>query len=138
MQVTAVGTQGAGGTGLTLAQPLAGGRAQRRRGALRRHRHLLHARADRGAGAQRHAAGAGHRLTLDTPLAAAQAAGATVRTTPGAITGDRVGFNGVGMSAQRAENFTLAAPGRVGNAANMMQGGERFQAISLPRPARSS
>ncbi|MDA0181345.1 hypothetical protein OJ997_13650 [Solirubrobacter phytolaccae] len=111
VQVTAVGTQGANGTGLTLAAPLPEAAA---------------------AGAAVRYDGTG--ITLDTPLTAAQAAGANVRSTPGAITGDRVGFNGVGMSGSRAENFTIAAPGRVGNAANLMQGGQRFQTVSLTTP----
>ncbi len=54
--------------------------------------------------------------------------------TPGALTGDRVGFNGVGMSGSRADNFTISAPGTVGNAANQIQGGQRFQAITLTTP----
>ena len=116
-------------------RPARRGGSQRRRRALRRHRPLLHARADRRPGAPaRRVLAPGTGITLDAPLAAAQAAGATVRSTPGAITGDRVGFNGVGMSGSRAENFTISAPGRVGNAANMMQGGQRFQAITLTTP----
>ena len=79
----------------------------------------------------------GTGITIDAPLSGAQAAGATVRSTPGALTGDRVGFNGVGMSASRAENFPFSAPGTLGNAANQMQGGERFQAITSRRRARS-
>ena len=134
VQVTTVGTQGANGTGLTLAAAARRGRGQRRRRALRRHRRHVHARADRRARARRDVLAPGTGITIDAPLAAAQAAGATVRSTPGAITGDRVGFNGVGMSGSRAENFTISAPGRVGNAANMMQGGERFQTISLTTP----
>ena len=130
MQVTAVGTQGANGTGLTLAAPLpeaaASGAAVRYDGTGL----TFDAGADRRAA--RATCSPRHRHHVDTPLAAAQAA-AHVRCTPG-VTGDRVGFNGVGMSGSRAENFTISAPGRVGNAANMMQGGERFQTVSLTTP----
>ena len=86
-----------------------------------------------------HAAGAGvldpgTGVTLASPLTAAHAAGAAVTGTPGAVTGDRNGNNGVGTDGSRADNFTLTAPGTVGNAANQIQGGQRFQLITLTTP----
>ena len=54
--------------------------------------------------------------------------------TQGALTGDRNGFNGVGVAPARSENWTLSGPGTVGNAPNAIQGGERFQAITLTTP----
>ena len=67
-------------------------------------------------------------------MSAAQAAGTAVRGTPGTLTGDANGFNGVGVAASRAENWTFSAPGTLGNAANAIQGGERFQALTLTAP----
>ena len=133
-RVVTVGTQGANGTGLTLAEPLANavaaGGPVRYDGTGITFTPAL--TAAQGAGATVLAPGTG--ITIDAPLTGAQAAGATVRSTPGALTGDRVGFNGVGMSASRAENFSFSAPGTLGNAANQMQGGERFQAITITTP----
>ena len=133
-QVVTVGTQGANGTGLTLAAPLANAAAA---GAPVRYdgTGITFAPALASAyalGANVVAPGTG--ITIDAPLTGAHVAGVAVAGTPGALTGDRVGFNGVGMSASRAENFTISAPGTVGNAANQMQGGERFQAITLTTP----
>ena len=59
----------------------------------------------------------GTGITISAPLTAAQAAGTAVRSTPGAPTGDANGFNGVGVAASRAENWTFSAPGTLGNAA---------------------
>jgi alpha-L-rhamnosidase len=52
----------------------------------------------------------------------------------GVLTGDRNGFNGVGVARSRAEDFTLTGPGTIGNAPNAIQGGERFQALTLTNP----
>jgi hypothetical protein len=55
----------------------------------------------------------------------------------GQVAGDANGNNGVGTDGSRAENFTLtpASGGtRVGNAVNLVQGGERFEAIQLTSP----
>ena len=38
------------------------------------------------------------------------------------------------MAASRAENWAFSAPGTLGNAANAIQGGERFQALTLTTP----
>jgi alpha-L-rhamnosidase len=76
----------------------------------------------------------GTGITLAAPLAEAHAAGAPVRGVTAALTGDRNGFNGVGVAPSRAENFTLTGPGAVGNAPNAIQGGQRFQAITLTTP----
>lgn len=56
---------------------------------------------------------------------------------PGTVAGDANGNNGVGTDRSRADNFTLTpATGgtRVGNAVTAVQGGERFEAISLTTP----
>jgi hypothetical protein len=78
--------------------------------------------------------GLGTGITLDAPLRSAHAAGASVTGTTPVLTGDRNGFNGVGVDPSRADSFTLTAPGTVGNAANQIQGGQRFQAITLTTP----
>ncbi len=132
--IQTVGTAGAAGTGVTLTAALANAHAS---GA---------AVQDLGTGitfapalAAAHAGGApviapGTGITISAPLSAAQAAGTTVRGTPGALTGDANGFNGVGVAASRAENWTFSAPGTLGNAANAIQGGERFQSLTLTTP----
>jgi alpha-L-rhamnosidase len=129
--IQTVGTAGATGTGVTLTTALTSAHAS---GA---------AVQDLGTGisfapalASAHASAAavldpGTGITISAPLGAAHAAGATVTGTPGTLTGDQNGFNGVGVAASRAENWTVAAPGTVGNAANAIQGGERFQVITL-------
>jgi hypothetical protein len=109
--IASVGTSGANGTGLTLTSPL----------------NAAHA-----AGAPVQYLGTG--ITLTAPLTQAHAAGAPVRGITGNLTGDRNGFNGVGVAPSRAENWTLTGPGTVGNAPNAIQGGERFQALSLTTP----
>jgi alpha-L-rhamnosidase len=90
-----------------------------------------------------HAAGAavldpGTGIAISPPLGAAHAAGATVTGTPGTLSGDQNGFNGVGVAPRRAEDWTVSAPGTVGNAANAIQGGERFQALTLTTPGTVS
>jgi hypothetical protein len=86
-----------------------------------------------------HAAGAavlglGTGVTLASPLQHPHAAGATVTGTTPVLTGDRNGFNGVGVDPSRADTFALTAPGTVGNAPDQIQGGQRFQAITLTMP----
>jgi alpha-L-rhamnosidase len=132
--IQTVGTAGANGTGVTLTAPLANAHAS---GA---------AVQDLGTGitftpalSAAHASGApvigpGTGITISTPLSAAQPAGTAVRGTPGNLTGDQNGFNGVGVAPSRAENWTFSAPGTLGNAANAIQGGERFQALTLTAP----
>jgi hypothetical protein len=136
--IQTVGTAGAGGTGVTLTAALTSAHAS---GA---------AVQDLGTGvsftpalASAHASGAavldpGTGITISAPLSAAHAAGATVTGTPGTLSGDQNGFNGVGVAASRAENWTISAPGTVGNAANAIQGGERFQVITLTTPGSVS
>ena len=132
--IAAVGTSGANGTGVTLTTALdaahAGGATV----------------VDPGTGitfspalASAHDAGAtvldlGTGITLNTPLAQPHAAGAAVTGITGTLTGDRNGFNGVGVAPSRADNFALSGPGAVGNAADQIQGGERFQALTLTTP----
>ncbi|WP_157592504.1 alpha-L-rhamnosidase C-terminal domain-containing protein [Solirubrobacter soli] len=132
--IQAVGTSGATGTGVTLAAPLANAHAS---GA---------AVQDLGTGVTfapaltaAHASGApvigpGTGITISAPLTAAQPAGTSVRGTPGTLSGDANGFNGVGVAASRAENWVFSAPGTLGNAANAIQGGERFQSLTLTTP----
>jgi alpha-L-rhamnosidase len=132
--IQAVGTAGANGTGVTLTAALASAHAA---GA---------AVQDLGTGVTvapalgaAHATGApvvgpGTGITLAAPLAAAQGAGTAVHSSPGALTGDANGFNGVGVAARRAEDWVFSAPGTLGNAANAIQGGERFQALTLTTP----
>ena len=132
--IQTVGTAGATGTGVTLTAPLAAAHAS---GA---------AVQDPGTGisftpalASAHASGAavldpGTGIKLASPLTSAHAAGATVTGTPGAVTGDRNGNNGVGTDGSRADTFNLTAAGTVGNAANQIQGGQRFQLITLTTP----
>jgi alpha-L-rhamnosidase len=86
-----------------------------------------------------HAAGAavlglGSGVTLTAPLASGHAAGAPVTGVTPVLTGDRNGFNGVGVDPSRADTFPLSAPGTVGNAPGQIQGGQRFQAITLTSP----
>jgi hypothetical protein len=132
--IASVGTAGATGTGVTLTSGLnashAGGAPVQ----------------DLGTGitftpalTSAHAAGAavlglGTGVTLTAPLQSGHAAGAPVTGTTPVLTGDRNGFNGVGVDPSRADTFALSAPGTVGNAANQIQGGQRFQAITLTTP----
>jgi Bacterial alpha-L-rhamnosidase C-terminal domain/Bacterial alpha-L-rhamnosidase 6 hairpin glycosidase domain len=132
--ITSVGTAGASGTGVTLTTAL---------GAAHASGVPVH---DLGTGitftpalASAHAAGAGvldlgTGVTLASPLQSAHAAGAPVSGITGALTGDRNGFNGVGVDPSRADTFTLSGPGTVGNAADQIQGGQRFQAITVTTP----
>jgi hypothetical protein len=108
--VTNVGTAG-GGTGITFTPALTSAHA---------------------AGAA--VLGLGTGLTLTAPLESGHAAGAPVTGTTPVLTGDRNGFNGVGVDPSRADTFTLSAPGTVGNAPDRIQGGQRFQAITLTSP----
>jgi hypothetical protein len=132
--IVTVGTSGAGGTGLTLSSPLslahAAGVAVQDPGTGISFTPALTANHAAGAGVL----GLGTGLTLTTPLTEAHAAGAPVRGVTGNLTGDRNGFNGVGVAPSRTDNFNLTAPGTVGNAANQIQGGQRFQAITLTTP----
>jgi hypothetical protein len=132
--IASVGTSGASGTGLTLTSPLeaahAAGVPVQDPGTGISFAPALTSGHDAGAGIL--ALGTG--ITLTAPLTQAHAAGAPVRGVTGNLTGDRNGFNGVGVAPTRAENFTLTGPGTVGNAPNAIQGGERFQAITLTTP----
>src|SRR5215211_9361365 len=105
--VTNVGTAG-GGTGITFTPALTSAHA---------------------AGAA--VLGLGTGVTLTAPLESGHAAGAPVTGITPVLTGDRNGFNGVGVDPSRADTFTLSAPGTVGNAPDQIQGGQRFQAITL-------
>lgn len=78
--------------------------------------------------------GLGTGLTLTAPLESGHAAGASVTGTTAVLTGDRNGFNGVGVDPSRADTFALSAAGTVGNAPGQIQGGQRFQAITLTTP----
>jgi hypothetical protein len=108
--VTNVGTAG-GGTGITFTPALT---------------------AAHGAGAA--VLGLGTGVTLAAPLESGHAAGAPVTGITPVLTGDRNGFNGVGVDPSRADTFALSAPGTVGNAPDRIQGGQRFQAITLTTP----
>jgi alpha-L-rhamnosidase len=132
--VAGVGTPGVSGTGVTLTSGLSAAHASGT------------AVQDLGTGiaftpalTSAHAAGAvvldlGTGVTLASPLKQAHAVGAPVTGITPALTGDRNGFNGVGVAPSRADTFTLSGPGTVGNPANQIQGGERFQAITLTTP----
>ena len=132
--IASVGTSGAGGTGVTLTSALdaahAAGVPVQDLGTGISFAPALTSGHDAGAGIL--ALGTG--ITLAEPLSQAHPAGAPVRGITGALTGDRNGFNGVGVAPSRAENFTLTGPGTVGNAPNAIQGGQRFQAITLTTP----
>jgi hypothetical protein len=132
--IVAVGTSGAGGTGLTIDSPLtqahAAGVAVQDPGTGISFTPALTANHDAGAGVL----SLGTGLTLTEPLTEAHQAGAPVRGETAALTGDRNGFNGVGVAPSRTDNFNLTGPGTVGNPANQIQGGQRFQAITLTTP----
>jgi hypothetical protein len=132
--IAGVGTSGANGTGVTLTSALdaahASGAPVQDPGTGITFTPALTSAHDAGAGVL--ALGTG--ITLTAPLAEAHPAGAPVRGITGSLTGDRNGFNGVGVAPSRAENFTLTGPGTVGNAPNAIQGGQRFQAITLTTP----
>jgi Bacterial alpha-L-rhamnosidase C-terminal domain/Bacterial alpha-L-rhamnosidase 6 hairpin glycosidase domain len=135
--ITAVGTAGATGTGVTFTPALT----------------QLHPGGttvvDLGTGITvstpftlAHAAGVairglGSGITFAPPLTQSHAAGTTVTTTATTVAGDANGNNGVGTDGSRADNFTLTTASggtTVGNAVNLVQGGERFQAITLTTP----
>lgn len=132
--IVTVGTSGAGGTGLTLSSPLtqahAAGATAQNPGTGISFTPALTANHDAGAGVL----SLGTGLTLTEPLTEAHDAGTPVRGVTGALTGDRNGFNGVGVAPSRTDNFSLTEPGTVGNAADQVQGGQRFQAITLTTP----
>lgn len=112
--IQSVGSSGASGTGLTLTAPLAEAQA---------------------AGAAVFDAGSG--LTLSAPLARAHAAGAVVATTSHPVVGDANGNNGVGTDPGRTDTFSLTSASdhsTVGNAVTDVQGGERYEAITLVTP----
>ena len=76
----------------------------------------------------------GTGITLAEPLSQSHSANAPVRGITGTLTGDRNGFNGVGVAPSRIDTFELSGPGTVGNAADRIQGGQRFQALTLGTP----
>ncbi len=81
--------------------------------------------------------GLGSGITFTPALAQAHATGATLTTSATTISGDANGNNGVGTDGSRADNFTLTTASggtTVGNTPNLVQGGERWQAITLTTP----
>jgi alpha-L-rhamnosidase-like protein len=66
----------------------------------------------------------GAGLTLKTPLTQDHAAGASVTSTPGAVTGDSA-------FQPRTESLTVAAPGALSGG---LMGGFRFEAVTLTTP----
>jgi alpha-L-rhamnosidase len=83
----------------------------------------------------------GTGISFTPALTAAHDAGGAVVGTPVTVVGDRNGNNGVGTDGSRADNFTLtpASGGTtVGNAVTAVQGGQRFQAITLTTPGTVS
>ena len=116
--IQTVGSSGATGTGVTLTAPL--GSAQ-------------------PAGATVFDPGSG--VTLATPLSRAHALGATLTTTAQAVVGDANGNNGVGTDPSRTDDFSLTSSSggtTVGNAVTAVQGGERYEAITLTSPGSVS
>jgi alpha-L-rhamnosidase len=112
--IQSVGSAGATGAGLTLTAPLAAAQAS---------------------GASVSDAGSG--LTLSAPLSGAHPAGAAVATTSQPVVGDANGNNGVGTDPNRTDTFNLTAASddtTVGNAVTNVQGGERYEAITLTTP----
>jgi hypothetical protein len=109
--IESVGSAGASGTGLTLTAPLA---------------------ASQPVGASVFDPGSG--LTLSAPLARAYAAGAPVATSSQPVVGDTNGNNGVGTDPNRTDTFSLTSASdnmTVSNADTDVQGGERYEAITL-------
>jgi len=116
--VQSVGSAGATGTGLTLTAPLT---------------------VPQPLGASVFDPGTG--LTLTTPLVQAHAAGEPVTTTSQPVVGDENGNNGVGTDPTRTDTFTLTPASdntTVANAVTDVQGGERFEAITLMTPGAVS
>jgi Bacterial alpha-L-rhamnosidase C-terminal domain/Bacterial alpha-L-rhamnosidase 6 hairpin glycosidase domain len=116
--IESVGSAGASGTGLTLTAPLA---------------------APEPAGASVFDPGSG--LTLSAPLARAHAVGTAVTTTSQPVVGDTNGNNGVGTDPNRTDTFNLTSASddtTVANAATDVQGGERYEAITLTTPGTVS
>lgn len=116
--IKTVGSPGASGTGLTLTAPLA---------------------APQSTGASVFDPGSG--LTLSAPLARAQSAGAAVTTTSLPVVGDSNGNNGVGTDPRRTDTFSLTPASdhtTVANAVTDVQGGERYEAITLTTPGTVS
>ena len=112
--IASVGSAGATGTGLTLTAPLASAEPS---GAS-----VL----DPGSG-----------ITLSAPLSHAHVTGAAVTTRSEAVVGDANGNNGVGTDPSRTDSFSLttAADGTTArNPTTDVQGGERYEAITLTTP----
>jgi len=99
---------------------------------------------DSGAGAEQvtitsvgTAGGGGSGITFTPALATAHASGATISTTAKPVVGDANGNNGVGTDNRRTDTFTVtsaSAGTTVGNADTAVQGGERYEAITLNTP----
>lgn len=112
--IQSVGSAGANGTGLTLTAPLASAEPS---------------------GATVFDPGSG--ITLATPLSRPHAAGVTVTTDDQPVVGDANGNNGVGTDPRRTDSFSLDPSSdntTVQNAPTDVQGGERFEAITLTSP----
>ena len=132
--IAGVGTSGANGTGLTLSSPLdaahAAGVPVQDLGTGISFTPAL----TTGHDARSRHPRARHGHHAGAPLTQRACGRRPVRGVTGALTGDRNGFNGVGVAPSRAENFTLTGPGTVGNGPLQIQGGQRFQALSLTTP----
>ncbi len=79
----------------------------------------------------------GSGITFTPALAAAHASGATVSTTAQPVVGDANGNNGVGTDGRRTDTFTLTSASggtTVSNAVTAVQGGQRYEAITLTTP----
>jgi Bacterial alpha-L-rhamnosidase C-terminal domain/Bacterial alpha-L-rhamnosidase 6 hairpin glycosidase domain len=116
--IESVGSAGGTGTGLTLTAP------------------LLVAQPN---GASVFDPGSG--LTLSAPLARAHVVGAAVTTTSVPVVGDTNGNNGVGTDPGRTDTFSLTSASdntTVANAVTDVQGGERYEAITLTTPGSVS
>jgi alpha-L-rhamnosidase len=99
---------------------------------------------DAGAGAEQvtltgvgTAGSGGTGLTFAPALTLDHASGAVASTTAKPVVGDANGNNGVGTDGRRTDTFTVtpaSANTTVGNAVTAVQGGERYQAITLNTP----
>jgi Bacterial alpha-L-rhamnosidase C-terminal domain/Bacterial alpha-L-rhamnosidase 6 hairpin glycosidase domain len=116
--IQSVGSAGTAGTGLTLTAPVGAAQA---------------------AGASVSDPGSG--VTLSAPLSRAHATGAPVATASQPVVGDANGNNGVGTDPNRTDDFSLTSASdntTVGNAVTAVQGGERYEAITLTTPGTLS
>jgi alpha-L-rhamnosidase len=87
------------------------------------------------------AGASGTGISFTPALAQPHASGATVSTTVKPVVGDANGNNGVGTDSRRTDTFTVtsaSAGTTVGNAVTAVQGGERYEAITLNTPGTVS